>query len=165
MPLAAFDLLGVRVAGQGVGGRVDVPRVAHRPDQGAAVEDAGGAGQVLADLHAGSPGGDRLERPAHLCWCLRLQIKGVEVAGSAGEEDKNNRPRLVAAQAVAPVGGGQGAAGQQGGQPEPQQAGVANLHQLTPGDADAMPVADGGKHHSLQVHSLGKYQAAAQSTS
>ena len=107
---------------------------------------------MLADLHAGHLGGDRLELAAHLRRGVRLEVERVDVAGAAGEEDEDHRLRPRPPRAGRTPGRGNGPVGQEGGQADPEQARVADLQEFAPRDAEGVPRSfAGGGHSSVSV--------------
>ncbi len=63
--------------------------VMHRPHQGIAIGHPGHERKVLADSDAGHVGPDRLERPADRLRGGRLQIPGIQLAGTTNQEKKD----------------------------------------------------------------------------
>ena len=110
--------VGLRGAGQRVGGRVDVVRVRQRAHQRRVVHEARGQRQVLADVQARHAGGDGLELAADIRRGIRLQVEGFELAGRAVQikqdarfglaeaagpaRRRRGRPRLLEAQQARP---------------------------------------------------------------
>ncbi len=86
------------VAGEDVvrGDEVVVLAVRQRPDDGVLVRSRRELRQVFADEQAGSLRRDGLELAANLVRRVRLRVERLEVARRAGEEDDDDRLRLLA---------------------------------------------------------------------
>jgi hypothetical protein len=114
-----------RPAGQGVdGGRVvQAGRVGDAPDLRHPVHDPGHPRQMLADANAGDRRWDRLELAPHFGGGVWLQVKRVEVARAAVEEDQDARPdrRPVGPRRGRGLGSPKAPEGQEPG-PDPEQA-------------------------------------------
>ncbi len=70
----------------------DVADVRHRPDQGEMPGQRGQAHVQLAEAHPGDGRGNRLVWAADAVRGIGLQVPGVEVAGSAAQQDEDARP-------------------------------------------------------------------------
>ena len=112
----------------------DVADVRHRPDQAEMPGQRGQARVQLADAHAGDRRGDRPVGAANFRRRRGLQVPGVEVAGSAAQQDEDarllggtaaksslaidarrNHPRQAQSQGADPAGLEKSAARDQGG--------------------------------------------------
>ncbi len=64
----------------------------HRPQQAEVLHRLRHAGQVFANLDTGHAGCDRLELTANLMRSLRLQIKQIDMTGTAEQKHKDALP-------------------------------------------------------------------------
>src|SRR5438067_624468 len=85
------------MAGQDMvrGDKVIVVAVGQRTDECGPVHAGRESRQMLADLDAWHFCRDWLEVAAHLEGSIRLEVEHVEMAGRAGEEDDDDRFRLL----------------------------------------------------------------------
>jgi hypothetical protein len=124
---------GRRLAGEeevSGGGVIDVA-VRHGADDGKLVGVAGEEGEVLADIDAGDAGGDGFEEASDFGGGFGLEVPGILVGGAAPHEEED--AGLGASEGGAEVGVGGGAALEELGEREPEEAEAAGAEDIAAG--------------------------------
>ena len=137
--VAAGDLVeertGLHVAGQDVMGRDEVVVVAVRQRPNDRVRlSAPRASEVFAGQQPRRPRGDRPVLAANLGGRIGLGVERLQVAGRTGEEDDDERFRLLGR--ATSVGAGKAR------KAEPEQPGITDLKHLAARNADGVLVSD-----------------------